>query len=100
MSDVPVSRINTNPAHSAKFVVDHKAKSIGHIRFVSGATQAVLVTNLHAFFDLGAKSRHKLRVRAVHFEELLLLLLVVHNRVSFHYFDFKDCIPGKHCFVE
>ena len=37
----PISRVNADPAHAAKFVVNHEAKRIWHIRLVGNRAQAV-----------------------------------------------------------
>ena len=100
VANAPVSRVNSHPAHSSKFVINHEAQCIWHIRFIGHTAETVFVANRHAFLHELAQARHELGMRAVNFEELLFFLLVIHNRELFYNFDLQYGISCKHCFVE
>ena len=80
---------NSHPAHPAKFIINHEAKSVWHVRLVSGSAKAVILTDPHTFLYYGSELYNERRVGAVHLEEFLLFTLVVHDWV---FFNELDCV--------
>lgn len=80
--DFPVSFLDPDPRHAAHLVVNHESKRVGHRRFVADFTQNVLAADLQALFNQGSKLRDVLRMADIDLQELLLLVLIVHDRIA------------------
>lgn len=100
VTNAPISRTYSHPAHPAKFIVNHEAKSVRHVWLVSDIAKTVVLTDPHSFLNHWSKSWNELGVRAVHFEEFLLRALVVHDWVFFNELDFKDGVSCMHLLVK
>ena len=100
MTNAPIPSTNSHPAHPAKFIINHEAKSVWHVRLVSGSAKAVILTDPHTFLNYGSELYNERRMGAVHLEEFLLFTLVVHDWVFFNELDLKDSISCVNLLVE
>ena len=103
MANVPMTSIDSDPAHSTKLLVNHESKGVRHVRLVADCAQTVFrrrAKQAQTFLDLYAKPGHEHGVRAVAFEESLLLLLVVHDGILLDDFDLENGIPSGHLTIE
>ena len=79
ISNEPITFFYSDPGHAADVIVDHEPQSVEKVGLVCCLAKDILVSNLDALFHHGPQPGDVLWMANINLEELLLILLIVHN---------------------